>query len=176
MGNRMHHLAVLAVIGCAALAASAVHRQDPVPVIQEPRIAPTATPTPYVITARVEAPRMATASPQMTTVHFVDRRDHRTPARAPLSMEIVALGAVAGTTMRAKMRVQSVQTFENSPQENVHFAAVSTKPYGENGESEDNTYARYTPMADVKMTINNPALSGQIKEGQTYYVDFTAAE
>lgn len=75
--------------------------------------------------------------------------------------------------MRAKLRVASVQDF--GTQETLNFAAVCDAPFGPEGESEDNTYARYTPMANLSMTVNNPALLGKVKAGQKFYVDFTPA-
>jgi len=73
--------------------------------------------------------------------------------------------------MRAKMVVQSVTTpFAGAEQIKMHAVCGKTD---EKGESEDNTFARYTPCASLDMTINNPALVGQIKEGMTFYVDFT---
>lgn len=80
--------------------------------------------------------------------------------------------------MRAKLSVQSVTPHgEPVSQESLHFAAVcGTDPFGPNGESEDNTYARYTPMADLRMTVTNPALLGEYKPGQKFYVDFTPAD
>lgn len=72
--------------------------------------------------------------------------------------------------IRAKMTVQSVQTFTAS--ENVTLTAVCGK-YDEKGDSEDNTFARYTPSATLQMNISNPAINGQIKPGQTFYVDLT---
>jgi hypothetical protein len=78
-------------------------------------------------------------------------------------------------TMRAKMQVRSV---EGSPtQETIKLSCVTGKdPFGPNGESEDNTFARYTPFGEASYTINNPLLIGQFKQGDTYYVDFTPAE
>jgi hypothetical protein len=82
------------------------------------------------------------------------------------------------TTMRAKMLVQSVKGYgEPVTQETLSLMAVTgTDPFGPAGESEDNTYARYTPQASLSITINNPALLGQFKAGQKFYVDFTPAE
>jgi hypothetical protein len=74
------------------------------------------------------------------------------------------------------MEVVSVEEMGNPvSQERVSFRAVSKYPYGENGESDDNTYARYTPAGELKLTINNPALLGKHKAGQKYYLDFTLA-
>jgi hypothetical protein len=47
------------------------------------------------------------------------------------------------------------------------------KPFGPNGESEDNTFARFSPSGEIKLTITNPDLVKFIKPGQTFYVDFT---
>lgn len=75
--------------------------------------------------------------------------------------------------MRAKMRVQSVE--KSGDQERLSLSAVSGSSYGPNGESEDNTFARYTPNGTCTLTINNPALAGKFKEGQKFYLDFTEA-
>lgn len=77
--------------------------------------------------------------------------------------------------MRAKMEVRQVEKFEG--REDIRMAAVcGTDPFGPNGESEDNTFARYTPSGELFMTINNPALLGKIESGQKFYLDFTLAE
>jgi hypothetical protein len=77
--------------------------------------------------------------------------------------------------MRAKIRISEVKLY-GTTQETIVGAPVSSGPYGPEGESEDNTYARYTPSGSISLTINNPALLGQIKQGDTFYVDFTKAE
>lgn len=51
-----------------------------------------------------------------------------------------------------------------------------SKPFGPNGESEENTFARYSPSGELKLTITNPDLCGKIRPGQKLYVDFTEAE
>lgn len=77
--------------------------------------------------------------------------------------------------MRAKFQVQSVTGSE--AYESLSMTAVTGKePYGPNGESEDNTFARYTPSASLTMSITNPALIGKIKQGDVFYVDFTKVE
>ena len=76
--------------------------------------------------------------------------------------------------MRAKMKVVSVEQVEHC--ETVKMAAVAkTGAYPEDGTDEDNTYATYTPSADLTIQINNPALFGKHKLGQKYYLDFTKA-
>jgi hypothetical protein len=77
--------------------------------------------------------------------------------------------------MRAKMRVSNVNT-DIAGQETIGFFAVTTSPFDSEGANEDNSYARWTPSAKLEMTITNPALLGQIKPDQVYYLDFTQAE
>jgi hypothetical protein len=48
--------------------------------------------------------------------------------------------------------------------------------YPEDGSDEDNTFARWTPQADLSMSINNPNLIDKFEVGQKFYVDFTPAE
>jgi hypothetical protein len=78
--------------------------------------------------------------------------------------------------MRAKVQVQSV----TKPSETCEILSMSavcgTDPFGPDGESEDNTFARYTPSGSVSLSITNPALAGQFKQGDKLYVDFSRAE
>lgn len=78
------------------------------------------------------------------------------------------------TTMRAKFRVANVEA--NPTSERITFSAVC-KPegYPSDGLDEDNTFSKFTPQADLTMTITNPALLGQFSIGQTYYADFIPA-
>ena len=77
--------------------------------------------------------------------------------------------------MRAKVRVNNV-TKPYDGAEEVEFNPVSSSPYGPNGESEDNTYARYTPSGSIKLVITNPDLHGKFEQGQQFYVDFTPVD
>jgi hypothetical protein len=75
--------------------------------------------------------------------------------------------------MRAKMRVSAV-TPASDTLELLEFYAVSKKEgYPEDGSDENNTYARWTPSAELRMAITNPALIGKFKVGEEFYVDFT---
>lgn len=80
------------------------------------------------------------------------------------------------TTMRAKMVVSGVAP--GSGCETLHFRAVckSDGPYPADGSDENNSFARWTPMAELSMCVNNPDLLGQFKVGDTFYVDFTPAQ
>ena len=77
--------------------------------------------------------------------------------------------------MRAKMQIESVTKFAGC--ERIKMNAVcGSAPFGEKGESEDNTFALYTPSGTIELTINNPALAGKFQPDQKYYLDFTEAE
>jgi len=76
--------------------------------------------------------------------------------------------------MRAKMVINSVKTFKDFDQEELILSAVcKNEPYDEIGSDENNTYALFTPMAEMSMVVNNPNLLGKFKEGQAFYIDFT---
>lgn len=75
------------------------------------------------------------------------------------------------TSMRAKLVVSQITRFAGSEQ--VKFVAVAAKSYPADGSDEDNTYAKYSPSADLSISITNPALLGKLNPGEAYYVDFT---
>jgi hypothetical protein len=78
--------------------------------------------------------------------------------------------------MRAKMRVSGVEMVNDSQMELKLSAVVSGEEFGPDGESENNTYSRWTPTAELTMTITNPDLFGKFTADQEFYLDFTAAE
>lgn len=84
------------------------------------------------------------------------------------------------TTMRAKMRVAdvvaTVDVGANVQQERLKFTAVAAKAYPADGSDENNSFAKWTPQAEVTMTVNNPALFGKFAIGDEFYVDFTKAD
>lgn len=84
------------------------------------------------------------------------------------------------STMRAKVKVSNVQLFKNITedvvQENLIFNAVYKNQYDSTGLDEDNTYSKFTPTAEFKLSVVNPELFGKFVVGQKYYVDFTEAE
>ena len=76
--------------------------------------------------------------------------------------------------MRAKFVVQKIDT----PwllAERLTLSAVTDAPFDGDGNSEDNTYSKWTPDGTLKITVTNPALVGTFKEGEKYYLDFTLA-
>ena len=76
--------------------------------------------------------------------------------------------------MQAKLKVVSVKVTEYG--EILEMTPVCSKSFDQNGESEDNTFARFTPSGSVILTVNNPTLAGQFKPGQMFYVDFAEVD
>ncbi len=85
------------------------------------------------------------------------------------------------TTMRAKLRVGSVFPYRNPEtgetiSETVTFHGVAKNgAYPADGSDEDNTFAKFSPSANLQILIANPALFGAHEVGDTFYVDFTPA-
>lgn len=84
------------------------------------------------------------------------------------------------SAMVAKFRVTRVESFGGSDttpptSETISMMAVSEKPFDAEGASEDNSFARWTPFGELKMTVTNPALIGTITEGRQFYLNFTPA-
>jgi len=85
-------------------------------------------------------------------------------------------------TMRAKLQVGFVQEMfscedmTEKVQEVLTMHAVAASKYPEDGSDEDNTYAKFSPGANLTINVANPALWGKFTVGEKYYVDFTKAE
>lgn len=86
------------------------------------------------------------------------------------------------SAMRAKMQVGMVQEHfygadgAKSQETLTMHAVCRSNGYADtDGLDEDNTYAKYSPGASLVINIANPALFGQFKVGDKYYVDFTQA-
>jgi hypothetical protein len=77
--------------------------------------------------------------------------------------------------MRAKMRITRVEHHSETC-ESLHFSAVcKSEGYPEDGSDENNSFARWTPTAELSMSITNPDLVGKFSVGEEYYLDFTKA-
>lgn len=78
--------------------------------------------------------------------------------------------------MRAKIRVSQVVNHSETC-ETLHFNAVAKNDgYPADGSDENNTFAKWTPSAELKLTVTNPDLIGKFEPGEAFYVDFTKAE
>ena len=88
--------------------------------------------------------------------------------------------------MRAKMQVGFIQEqfwgekVEKGKlaksQETLMMHAVAATKFHDDGSDEDNTYAKFSPGANLSINIANPALWGTFVVGEKYYLDFTKAE
>lgn len=81
--------------------------------------------------------------------------------------------------MRAKMVVKEIikHSSESEPSITLSMSAVcKSDSYPDDGSDEDNTFARFTPTADLTMVINNPNLIDKFKIGKKFYVNFTSAK
>jgi hypothetical protein len=74
--------------------------------------------------------------------------------------------------MRAKLKLEQVDK-QFSGQETLTFNAVCANHYPEDGSDENNTYAKFTPTASLRMCITNPSLLDKFKVGDVFYLDFT---
>jgi hypothetical protein len=77
--------------------------------------------------------------------------------------------------MRAKMQIGQITKFPGAV-EQLQFHGVAAKAYPADGSDEDNTFSKWSPSVELKISITNPALIGQFKVGEKFYVDFTPAE
>lgn len=84
------------------------------------------------------------------------------------------------TTMRAKLAVGFVHVNKNNEgevtSELVRFHGVPKTIYDSTGADEDNTFAKYSPSAELSIYIANPELFGKFAAGDKFYVDFAKAE
>ena len=77
--------------------------------------------------------------------------------------------------MRAKLQVSLVTPCGDG--EILKFHAVcKSDGYPADGSDEDNSYAKFSPSAELTINVQNPVLKGQFKPGQKFYVDFTEAD
>lgn len=85
--------------------------------------------------------------------------------------------------MRAKFRVSSVnppsvaisEGVTMAPSQTITAYPVAANGYPADGGDENNSYAKWSPSGSLTLSITNPALSNRIKEGDTFYLDFTPA-
>lgn len=85
------------------------------------------------------------------------------------------------TAMRAKVKVAGISQSKNADdvvtQEALTFSFPAKEGgYPADGSDEDQSFAKYTPMAHLSMTIANPELLGKFEVGDTFYLDFVPVE
>lgn len=78
------------------------------------------------------------------------------------------------------MMVTDVKSFDDykgdKQGEEIAMVPVTEKPFDGDGNSEDNSFARWTPSGGLSLAITNPSLFGVFSHGQKYYLDFTPAD
>lgn len=116
-------------------------------------------------------------TPEVDSLHRSTPREVRARGTVDATPPLIALSPFPEfRMMRAKMQIQSIEQFAGGA-ERLKLTCVSgSKPYGPEGESEDNTFARFSPSGELGLTITNPALRGKFAPGQKFYLDFTPAE
>ena len=69
---------------------------------------------------------------------------------------------------RCKMMVSSVEPAQHNADEQI----VKMYPhYDKEGIPEDEHFAKYTPAGSLELTISNPRLVGEFKQGDFFYLD-----
>ena len=76
------------------------------------------------------------------------------------------------TTVRAKFRCDSVESFVPAGTEGARTYRFT--PQYDPSVPEDQRYAKYTPSGELRIHVDNPAVS--FAPGQQYYLDLTPAE
>jgi hypothetical protein len=174
MRFRHRSLPLLALLSFSAIAAVAAQPSETPPATKEVMLAAAPPTVDSVVTIEQrDVPKFTFTMIESVTAHAqIDRRDHRSPQRAPLSMQVVALGAIAGS-VRAKVRCSSKTKNEGFDGTAFRFDAV----YSSDPSSENKSFTDATPSLSLNMTISDgkPA-ADQFEEGKEYYLDFTPAE
>lgn len=77
--------------------------------------------------------------------------------------------------MRCKVKITEVTLGEFCDQITAR-PVCKNGSYPESGLDEDNTFAKFSPSGEFKLTIANPALLGSFRPGQLFYVDWTPVD
>ncbi len=81
--------------------------------------------------------------------------------------------------MRCKLYIESIKQYGQNKQvtqEELQLRAITSGKKNADDVDEDNTFSKYTPSADFRMTVTNPALLETFKPGTVFYVDMTEVE
>lgn len=75
-----------------------------------------------------------------------------------------------GATLRLKMFVNSVKRVSNSSGDIASEEITLSAVYGPEG-TPNSQWSKWTPSAQLSMTINNPDAFGKVLPGQFFFVD-----
>jgi hypothetical protein len=81
---------------------------------------------------------------------------------------------VQNPVLRCKMRVREV-TRSMRADNTIDYELVSLGAVSGPDGTDNAKWAKYTPSADFKIQINNPAAFGTLSKGHEFFVDFTPA-
>lgn len=77
-------------------------------------------------------------------------------------------------TLRCKMRVARV-TRDIDGDGNVSSEQVKLQAVFGHGDTENAQWSKWTPSANLEITINNPSAYGKLSVDHEFYLDFTPA-
>jgi len=126
-------------------------------------------------------PNPPTKKPKGKTSYLGPLPRHDVPSPLLPSLGITTLqGNAVSITMRAKFQVSNVVEHFSGPegaksQESLTMHGVCKNEYDKTGLDEDNTFAKFSPGANLSINIANPELFGKFKVGDKFYADFTPA-
>ncbi len=78
-------------------------------------------------------------------------------------------------SVRAKFWVTDIEHHHTAGPGEV-CATVTMMPIYNNGDPENESWSKYTPSGELRMTITNPAAIDAFEKGKPYYIDFTLAD
>jgi hypothetical protein len=79
-------------------------------------------------------------------------------------------------TVRCKFVCVHSEKQEGANYQNVSLNAVTEGPFDENGNNEDNTFAKYTPSGLLHLSVTNESAIGFFVVGQKYYLDIVPCD
>jgi len=76
-------------------------------------------------------------------------------------------------TTRAKFQCTNVQQSSSAYNQEGHTSSQIT--LGAVSDAENKTWSKWTPMGEIRLTINNPEALKTFEIGKFYFVDFNEA-
>ena len=75
------------------------------------------------------------------------------------------------------MQCESVVNYESTVSSEKYSEAVKLRAvYSSDPNSENYSWSKYTPSAEISLNISNPSAWGKFEVGKEYYIDFTPVE
>lgn len=78
--------------------------------------------------------------------------------------------------VRAKFFVSNIQNHQTGNPDDFYATVTLMPVFGTYGDGKENeSWSRYTPSGEIRMSITNPAAVDALELGKAYFVDFTPA-